>query len=65
MTGPRLLVLLNGLTAVACVLHVLVHAANLAVGEWHDYVVYALVAASLAASVSYSRKVVRMTASTA
>jgi hypothetical protein len=61
MTGPRLLVFLNGLTALACVLHVLVHAAGLSVGEWHDYAVYALVAASLAASVNYSRKVPRTT----
>jgi hypothetical protein len=61
MTGPRLLVLLNGLTAMACVVHVLVHATGLSIGEWHDYAVYALVGASLAASVAYFRKVERTT----
>ncbi|MGQ0434952.1 MAG: hypothetical protein ACT452_21395 [Microthrixaceae bacterium] len=61
MTGPRLLVFLNGLTAMACVLHVLVHATGLSIGEWHDYALYALVAASLAASVTYVRRVERTT----
>ena len=59
MTGPRLLVFLNGLTAIACVLHVVVHATGLAIGEWHDYAVYVLVAASLAASIAYSRRIER------
>ena len=57
--APRHLVLLNGLTVVACVLHVLVHAASLHVGEWHDYVVYALVAVSFVASVLYGRQAQR------
>lgn len=57
MTGPRLLVFLNGLTAMACVLHVVVHAIGLSVGEWHDYAVYLLVGVSLAASVAHLRKV--------
>jgi hypothetical protein len=61
MTGPRLLVFLNGLTAMACVLHVLVHATGLSIGEWHDYAVYVLAGASLVASVAYFRKVERTT----
>lgn len=61
MTGPRTLVFFNALTAIACVLHVLVHAAGLSIGKWHDYAVYALVAGSLAASVAYLRKVERTT----
>jgi type IV secretory pathway TrbD component len=59
MTGPRQLVLLNGLTALACVLHVLVHAFDLNVGVWHDHVLYALVAMSFVASLAYVRTVER------
>jgi hypothetical protein len=55
--APRHLVLLNGLTLVACILHVLVHAADLRVGGWHDYVVYALVAVSFVASTLLVRQV--------
>ena len=53
----RHLVLLNGLTALACVVHVLVHALGLEVGEWHDVVVYVLVGASFVASVLHARQV--------
>jgi hypothetical protein len=53
---PRHLILVNGLTVVACLLHVLVHALNVHVGEWHDYAVYALVAASFVASLMYGRQ---------
>jgi hypothetical protein len=53
---PRHLILLNGLTVVACVLHVLVHAIDLSVGEWHDYAVYVLVAVSFAASLLHGRQ---------
>jgi hypothetical protein len=65
MTGPRLLVLLNGLTALACVLHVLVHAIDLNVGVWHDYVLYALVAMSFVASLAYVRTAERTEPATA
>lgn len=65
MTGPRLLVVLNGLTAMACVLHVLVHTTGVRIGDWHDYAVYAMVGASLAASIAYSRKVDRTSPATA
>lgn len=54
--APRHLILLNGLTVVACVLHVLVHAIDLRVGEWHDYAVYVLVAVSFAASLLQDRQ---------
>jgi hypothetical protein len=51
----RSLILVNGLTALACVLHVLVHALDLSVGEWHDYAVYVLVGVSFVASVLHAR----------
>lgn len=54
--APRHLILLNGLTVVACVLHVLVHAIGLNVGAWHDYAVYVLVAISFLASLAYGRQ---------
>ncbi len=54
--APRHLILLNGLTVLACVLHVLVHAIDLSVGEWHDYAVYALVAVSFLASLLHGRQ---------
>ena len=54
--APRHLILVNGLTVLACVLHVVVHAAGLNVGEWHDYVVYLLVAVSFLASLAYGRQ---------
>jgi hypothetical protein len=57
--APRHLILLNGLTVLACVLHVLVHATDLAVGEWHDVAVYALVAVSFLASLLHGRQVRR------
>lgn len=53
---PRHLILVNGLTVAACLLHVLVHALNVHVGEWHDYAVYALVAASFVVSLLYGRQ---------
>ena len=53
----RSLILVNGLTALACVLHVLVHALDLSVGEWHDYAVYVLVGVSFVASVLHGRQV--------
>jgi hypothetical protein len=53
---PRHLILVNGLTVVACLLHVLVHAVNVHVGEWHDYAVYLLVAASFLVSLLYGRQ---------
>lgn len=52
----RSLILVNALTALACVLHVLVHALDLSVGEWHDYAVYVLVGVSLVASVLHGRQ---------
>ena len=55
----RHLILLNGLTVLACLLHVLVHAADLNIGEWHDYAVYALVAVSFVASLLLGRQVQR------
>ena len=57
--APRHLVLLNGLTVLACVLHVLVHALDLNIGEWHDYAVYALVAVSFVASLLHGRQAQR------
>ena len=53
----RSLILVNGLTALSCVLHVLVHALDLSVGEWHDYAVYVLVAVSFVASILHGRQV--------
>ena len=53
----RSLILVNGLTALACVLHVLVHALDLSVGEWHDYAVYVLVGVSFVASILHGRQV--------
>ena len=53
---PRHLILLNGLTVLACALHVLVHALDVHVGEWHDYAVYALVAVSFVGSLMYGRQ---------
>jgi hypothetical protein len=53
---PRHLILLNGLTVLACVLHVLIHARDVRVGEWHDYAVYALVGASFVGSLLYERQ---------
>jgi hypothetical protein len=41
---------------VACLLHVLVHALDIAVGEWHDYAVYALVGVSFFTTVIYARQ---------
>jgi hypothetical protein len=41
---------------VVAALHVLVHALAIEVGEWHDYVMYAFVAVSLATSVLYARQ---------
>jgi hypothetical protein len=55
--AARHLIVLNGLTALACLLHVLVHAVGLDVGEWHDYAVYVLVGASFVASVVHGRQV--------
>jgi hypothetical protein len=54
--APRHLILLNGLTVLACVLHVLVHAIDLPVGEWHDYAVYVLVGMSFVASLLHGRQ---------
>ena len=54
--ASRHLILLNGLTLLACVLHVLVHAVDLSVGEWHDYGVYILVAVSFLASLLHGRQ---------
>jgi hypothetical protein len=54
--APRHLILSNGLTALACVLHLLVHALDFSVGEWHDYAVYVLVAASLLGSLLHGRQ---------
>ena len=65
IAGPRLrpmriasrhLVLTNALTAVVCVLHALVHALSIEMGEWHDYVMYAFVAVSVTTSLLYSRQ---------
>ena len=53
---PRHLLLVNGLTLVACLFHVMVHAFGFAIGEWHDYAVYALVAISFAVSLLYGRQ---------
>ena len=54
--APRHLVLLNGLTVVACLLHLLVHALDVHVGGWHDYAVYTLVATSFVVSLVYGRQ---------
>lgn len=54
--AARHLILLNGLTALACVLHVLVHALDVSAGEWHDYAVYVLVAVSFVASLLHGRR---------
>lgn len=53
----RSLILVNGLTALSSVLHVLVHALDLNVGEWHDYAVYVLVGVSFVASILHGRQV--------
>ena len=52
----RHLIGLNGLTVLACLFHVLVHAFEVQVGEWHDVVVYVLVAASFTASLLHGRQ---------
>ena len=54
--AARHLVVLNGLTVLACVLHVLIHALDVHVGEWHDVGVYALVGVSFVASVLHGRQ---------
>lgn len=54
--APRHLVLLNGLTALACVVHIVVHATSIEIGEWHDYAVYLLVALSFLASLALGRR---------
>lgn len=57
--APRHLIVLNGLTLVACVLHIVVHALDVSVGEWHDYAVYVLVALSFVASLQHGRQSTR------
>jgi hypothetical protein len=54
--AARHLILLNGLTVLACVLHVLVHVLDVRVGEWHDHAVYVLVAMSFVASLLHGRQ---------